>query len=72
MYMYDRPAWTGKPGAPAKGKPGARSGKPPKREDQKLKQKGKRVEHNDYQPKRKAGWAKPKAKKNARPGKGKK
>ena len=42
---------------------GARpAGKP---QDQKLKQRGKRVEH-----KRKAGWAKPKARKNAKPGKG--
>ena len=47
---------------------GARpAGKP---QDQKLKQRGKRVEHNDVQPKRKAGWAKPKARKNAKPGKG--
>ena len=41
-----------------------------KPEEKRYKQKGKRVEHNDPQPKRKAGWAKPKPKKNARPGKG--
>lgn len=36
----------------------------------KLRQAGLRVEHNESAPRRKAGWAKPKAKKNARPGKG--
>ena len=41
-----------------------RGGKP------KLKQAGLRVEHNESHAKRKAGWAKPKSKKNIKPGKG--
>ena len=41
--------------------------KPRKRPEEKLKQAGKRVEHNSPTPARKAGWAKPKAKKNAKP-----
>ena len=55
----------GKPAGPAR----KGGGKPARREDQKLKQKGLRVEHNQSQPKRKAGWAKPKPKKNGKPGK---
>ena len=50
-----------KPQEKTKGK----AGKP------KLKQAGLRVEHNSSNPKRKAGWAKPKAKKNAKPRKDK-
>ena len=48
---------------PENGRPARRSG------EQKLRQKGLRVEHNQSQPRRKAGWAKPKPKKNAKPGK---
>lgn len=48
-----------------------KGGKPRKRPEEKLKQAGKRVEHNSPTPARKAGWAKPKAKKNAKPNQGK-
>ncbi|MEQ2444795.1 YgiQ family radical SAM protein [Pseudoflavonifractor sp. CLA-AP-H29] len=47
-----------------------KGGKPRKRPEEKLKQAGKRVEHNTPTPSRKAGWAKPKAKKNAKPNQG--
>ena len=47
-----------------------KGGKPRKRPEEKLKQAGKRVEHNSPTPARKAGWAKPKAKKNAKPNQG--
>ena len=47
-----------------------KGGKPRKRPEEKLKQAGKRVEHNSSTPARKAGWAKPKAKKNAKPNQG--
>ena len=62
-----RPA-AGGGGAPAR----KGGGKPRKPEEQRYKQKGKRVEHNDPQPRRKAGWAKPKPKKNTKPGRGRK
>ena len=39
LLRPDRPAWNGKPGVPAKGKAQGRSGRPPKREEEKLKQK---------------------------------
>ena len=54
-----------------KNKAQKKGGKPRKRPEEKLKQAGKRVEHNSSTPARKAGWAKPKAKKNAKPNQGK-
>ena len=57
-----------RPGHPARsgGGPARKGGRKP--EEKRYKQKGKRGEHNDPQPRRKAGWAKPKPKKNAKPG----
>ena len=59
-----------RPGHPAHsgGGPARKGGRKP--EEKRYKQKGKRGEHNDPQPRRKAGWAKPKPKKNAKPGRG--
>ena len=59
-----------RPNRPAGGQR-PQSGPRKKPEDLKMKQKGKRVEHNQGGGQRKSGWAKPKAKKNSRPKKGK-